>query len=78
MTAPEPHTITLISVDENDEDDYVTLTFDMDEDASVTFRGIGMEFALTCMAHELDLQYVLANLKKLKEYQHDEPTDRDT
>lgn len=48
------------------EDGSVTYSFDLDEDTQKGLCKIGLEFVLYCAAYELDLQYVLDNLKRLK------------
>ena len=48
------------------EDGSATYSFDLDEDAQQGLCKLGLEFMLYCAAHELDLQYVLDNLKRLK------------
>lgn len=48
------------------EDGSATYTFDLDNDAQRGLCNIGLEFVLYCAAYELDLQYVLDNLKRLK------------
>lgn len=48
------------------EDGSATYTFDLDKDAQRGLCNIGLEFMLYCAAYELDLQYVLDNLKRLK------------
>ena len=48
------------------EDGSATYSFDLDEDAQQGLCKIGLEFVLYCAAYELDLGYVLENLKRLK------------
>lgn len=49
------------------EDGSTTLSFDLDEETKEGLCKIGLEFVLYCAAYELDLQYVLDNLKRLKD-----------
>lgn len=49
------------------EDGSATYSFDLDEDSAECLTKIGLEFVLYCAAYELDLQYVLDNLKRLKD-----------
>lgn len=48
------------------EDGSATYSFDLNEDAQQGLCKIGLEFVLYCAAYELDLGYVLDNLKRLK------------
>jgi hypothetical protein len=48
------------------EDGSATFSFDLNEEAQQGLCKIGLEFVLYCAAYELDLGYVLDNLKRLK------------
>lgn len=48
------------------EDGSATYSFELNEDAQKGLCKLGLEFVLYCAAYELDLQYVLDNLKRLK------------
>lgn len=48
------------------EDGSATYSFDLNDEAAKKLTELGLEFVLYCAAHELDLQYVLDNLEKLK------------
>lgn len=43
-----------------------TYSFDLDDDAREGLVKLGLEFCIYCAAHDLDLQYVLDNLERLK------------
>jgi hypothetical protein len=49
------------------EDGGATYSFDLDDDSAEGLAKIGLEFVLYCAAYDLDLQYVLDNLKRLKD-----------
>lgn len=71
----DPIYIVVDKVVEN-EDGGATYTFDMDEKSAVGMAKIGLEFTLYCAAYQLDLQYVLDNLKHLKEKCGDSEDDK--
>lgn len=48
------------------EDGTVTYSFDLDKEATNGLAKIGLEFSMYCAAYDLDLGYVLDNLKRLK------------
>lgn len=47
-------------------DGSATYSFDLDEGAEKGLVKLGLEFVLYCAAYELDIGYVLDNLKRLK------------
>lgn len=47
-------------------DGSATYSFDLDDEAEKSLVKLGLEFVLYCAAHELDIGYVLDNLKRLK------------
>jgi hypothetical protein len=49
------------------EDGSATYTFTVDEKAAINMAQIGLEFCIHCAAYQLDLHYVLTNLKYLAE-----------
>lgn len=62
----KPFVVKVVDTVEN-EDGSATYTFDLDDDAQQGLCNIGLEFVLYCAAYELDLGYVLDNLKRLKD-----------
>jgi hypothetical protein len=58
------------------EDGSATYTFTVDEKAAVNMAKIGLEFCVYCAAYQLDLQYVLDNLKYLAEKRDSSETDK--
>lgn len=66
MTNDKPFVVKVVDTLEH-EDGSVTYTFDLDNDAQQGLCKLGLEFVLYCAAQELDLQYVLDNLERLKD-----------
>lgn len=58
------------------EDGSATYTFAMDDKATEALAKIGLEFTVFCAAYELDLQYVLDNLKYLAEKRDNSENDK--
>ena len=71
----EPFNISVEKVVEH-EDGGATYSFDMDEKAAVHMAQIGLEFTVFCAAYQLDLQYVLTNLKYLAEKRDSSENDK--
>ena len=67
-----------IGVDKIEDQDSgdATYTFAMDDKATEALAKIGVEFCLYCAAYELDLQYVLDNLKYLSEKRDSSENDK--
>lgn len=64
----KPFVVKVVDVVEH-EDGSGTYTFDIDKDSQQSLCKIGLEFVMYCAAYELDLQYVLDNLERLKSEQ---------
>jgi hypothetical protein len=64
--ADEPFVVKVFDTVEH-EDGSATYTFDIDNQSKNGLCKIGLEFVLYCAAYELDLQYVLDNLNRLKQ-----------
>jgi hypothetical protein len=62
-------------VEEHD-DGAATYTFAMDDKTTEALAKIGLEFTVFCAAYELDLQYVLDNLKYLAEKRDNSENDK--
>lgn len=65
MASDKPFVVKVVDTVEH-EDGSATYSFDLDEEAKEGLCKLGLEFVLYCAAYELDLQYVLDNLKRLK------------
>jgi len=75
MTDSEPFYIGVEETTEH-EDGAVTYTFAMDDKTTEALAKIGLEFTVFCAAYELDLQYVLDNLKYLAEKRDNSENDK--
>jgi hypothetical protein len=58
------------------EDGSATYTFTMDNKAADSMTKLGLEFCIHCAAYQLDLHYVLTNLKYLAEKRDSSGNDK--
>lgn len=65
--APTDAFVVAVSNVKEHEDGSATYSFELNEDAQKGLCKLGLEFMLYCAAYELDLGYVLDNLKRLKD-----------
>lgn len=62
----EPFVVKVFDIVEH-EDGSATYSFDLDDQSKNSLCKIGLDFVMYCAAYEMDLQYVLDNLNRLKQ-----------